>query len=46
MTGSSVGQEMLDNWDTRVKDFVKVFPHDYKRVLMERAEAANEAEAA
>jgi glutamate synthase (NADPH/NADH) len=42
-TGSSVGQEMLDNWDTRVGQFVKVMPHDYKRVLEERAAAAAEA---
>lgn len=44
-TGSSVGQGMLDNWDTRVTQFVKVMPHDYKRVLLER-EAAAKAEAA
>jgi len=42
-TGSSVGAEMLENWDARCKDFVKVFPHDYKRVLEERARAAEEA---
>ncbi len=36
-TGSTIGQDMLENWDSRVKDFVKVMPHDYKRVLMERA---------
>lgn len=44
-TGSTVGQGMLDNWDERVKSFVKVMPHDYKRVLMERA-AAEEKKAA
>jgi len=43
VTGSSVGQEMLDNWDSEVGKFVKVFPHDYKRVLMERAAQAAEA---
>jgi len=43
MTGSSVGQDMLDNWDTRVGKFVKVMPHDYKRVLLERAGHAAEA---
>jgi glutamate synthase domain-containing protein 3 len=42
-TGSSVGQEMLENWDETCKKFVKVFPHDYKRVLGERAAAAEEA---
>ena len=46
MTGSSVGREMLDNWDLHVGQFVKVFPHDYKRVLLERAAAAKEAAAA
>lgn len=40
VTGSSVGQAMLDNWDERVKHFVKVMPHDYKRVLEERAARA------
>jgi glutamate synthase domain-containing protein 3 len=45
-TGSDVGQAMLDNWDQRVSQFVKVMPHDYKRVLQERAEAAKAAEAA
>jgi glutamate synthase domain-containing protein 3 len=38
-TGSTLGQEMLDNWDIRVSQFVKVFPHDYKRVLLERKAA-------
>jgi glutamate synthase (NADH) len=44
-TGSTLGQEMLDEWETRVDKFVKVFPHDFKRVLLERkaAEAAVEA---
>ena len=41
-TGSSVGQAMLENWDESCKNFVKVFPHDYKRVLEERAARANE----
>jgi glutamate synthase domain-containing protein 3 len=45
-TGSSVGQEMLENWDETCKKFVKVFPHDYKRVLGERAAAARDAELA
>jgi glutamate synthase domain-containing protein 2/glutamate synthase domain-containing protein 1/glutamate synthase domain-containing protein 3 len=46
MTGSSVGQSMLENWDSVVKNFVKVMPHDYKRVLEEQAAAAKAAEAA
>merc|ERR1712196_202563 len=45
-TGSSLGSEMLENWESRYKDFVKVYPHDYKRVVEERAAAAAAAEAA
>jgi glutamate synthase domain-containing protein 3 len=45
-TGSTLGQEMLENWDQRSKHFVKVFPLDYKRILLERAEAENEKEQA
>jgi len=45
-TGSSVGQSMLENWDEKVKQFVKVMPHDYKRVLAERAAAAEKSKAA
>jgi glutamate synthase domain-containing protein 3 len=44
-TGSALGKEMLDDWDNRRDKFVKVMPHDYKRVLMERA-ARESAEAA
>ena len=42
-TGSGVGAKMLENWDATCKDFVKVYPHDYKRVVEERAAAAAEA---
>lgn len=35
-TGSSVAKEVLDNWETSLKQFVKVMPTDYKRVLNER----------
>eukprot|EP00554_Chaetoceros_debilis_P004475 CAMPEP_0194095948 /NCGR_PEP_ID=MMETSP0149-20130528/57088_1 /TAXON_ID=122233 /ORGANISM="Chaetoceros debilis, Strain MM31A-1" /LENGTH=1583 /DNA_ID=CAMNT_0038781909 /DNA_START=182 /DNA_END=4931 /DNA_ORIENTATION=+ len=42
-TGSTVGQNMLEDWDNAAKNFVKVMPHDYKRVLEERAAAAAEA---
>jgi hypothetical protein len=41
-TGSAVGQDMLANWDEKCKHFVKVFPHDLKRVLGERDAAAKE----
>ncbi|MDX1491060.1 MAG: glutamate synthase large subunit [Pseudohongiellaceae bacterium] len=36
-TDSPVAKEILDNWDIAVKEFVKVMPTDYKRVLAERA---------
>ncbi|MGA9119019.1 MAG: glutamate synthase large subunit, partial [Bacteroidota bacterium] len=32
-TGSALGQRILDQWATVGPQFVKVFPHDYKRVL-------------
>ncbi|MBP5655081.1 MAG: glutamate synthase large subunit [Clostridiales bacterium] len=32
-TGSSVGQEILDNIDEYVTHFKKVIPHDYKRMI-------------
>ena len=28
-----------DDWDAMLPKFVKVMPHDYKRILMERAAA-------
>jgi glutamate synthase (NADPH/NADH) large chain/glutamate synthase (ferredoxin) len=34
-TGSSVAADILDDWEGRVGEFVKVFPTDYKRVLAE-----------
>jgi glutamate synthase (NADPH/NADH) large chain len=34
-TGSTVAKAALDNWDETVKQFVKVMPTDYKRVLQE-----------
>lgn len=39
-TGSTVAQQILDNWDQAVQQFVKVMPSDYKRVLAEMAEMA------
>jgi glutamate synthase (NADPH/NADH) len=34
-TKSNVGQMILENWPTCVNHFVKVLPHDYRRVLEE-----------
>ncbi len=43
-TGSPVGQRVLDEFDTLVSRFVKVFPEDYRRVL-EQLGAEEEAAA-
>lgn len=45
-TGSAVGSAMLADWDTAVRSFVKVFPHEYRRALDEAAKlnAAKKAE--
>mmetsp|Transcript_7127 Transcript_7127/g.20756 ORF Transcript_7127/g.20756 Transcript_7127/m.20756 type:complete len:1627 (+) Transcript_7127:71-4951(+) len=41
-TGSPVAAALLADWSGSVGKFVKVFPHDYKRVLRERAAAEAE----
>jgi glutamate synthase domain-containing protein 3 len=38
-TDSPRGQWILSNWDAMLPKFVKVFPHEYKRVLREQATA-------
>ena len=40
ITGSTVAESILNNWDESLKEFVKVMPTDYKRVLEERKQAA------
>ena len=37
-TGSEVAKAVLDNWSASVKQFIKVMPTDYKRVLEEMAQ--------
>ncbi len=32
-TGSALGKRILGNWTETLRHFVKVFPHEYKRVL-------------
>ncbi len=39
-TGSTVQNFLLDDLDNQLKNFVKVFPRDYKRVLVERKVSA------
>ena len=33
--GSRRARDILENWDTSLKKFVKVFPHEYRRALAE-----------
>lgn len=35
-TGSDVAKAILDNWETEKAKFVKVFPRDYKKILMKK----------
>jgi glutamate synthase (ferredoxin) len=39
LTGSTRASDVLARWDTMVPKFVKVIPHDYKRVLEALAQA-------
>ncbi|MES1217495.1 MAG: hypothetical protein ABUT20_18445, partial [Bacteroidota bacterium] len=34
-TGSTVAKFVLDDFENQLKNFVKVFPRDYKKVLLE-----------
>ena len=38
-TDSAVGQRILSEWENELKNFVKVMPRDFKRVLVAIAEA-------
>jgi len=38
-TDSAVGQRILSDWENELKNFVKVMPRDFKRVLVAIAEA-------
>ena len=38
-SGSDRARRVLDDWDEALPNFVKVMPHDLKRVLRERQEA-------
>ena len=45
-TGSVNAKRVIENWDAMLPKFVKVMPHDYKRVLEERRVAQEAASAA
>ena len=36
-TNSNVAQSILSDFDNQIKNFVKVFPKDYKKVLEQKA---------
>jgi glutamate synthase domain-containing protein 3 len=38
-TGSERARNILENWETALPHFVKVFPTEYKRVLKKMSEA-------
>jgi glutamate synthase domain-containing protein 2/glutamate synthase domain-containing protein 1/glutamate synthase domain-containing protein 3 len=44
-TGSPLGKRMLANWSETVQHFVKVMPHEYKRIL-EKRKAAGKSDSA
>ena len=39
-TGSSVAKFILSDLDNQLKHFIKVFPRDYKKVLLSKQKAA------
>ena len=43
LTGSTVAQELLTQWNETRSQFVKVMPRDYKRVLQAEATARAES---
>ncbi|MCH9037870.1 MAG: glutamate synthase large subunit [Chloroflexi bacterium] len=45
-TGSLNAKRVIENWDEMLPKFVKVMPHDYKRVLEERKRSQEAATAA
>ena len=44
-TGSKVAAEVLEGWPEILRQFIKVMPSDYKRVLQERKRHDEEMEA-
>ena len=35
-TASPRGKWILENWDSMLEKFIKIFPHEYKRVLKQK----------
>ena len=43
-TQSPKAEWVLENWERMLRQFVKVFPHEYKRVLREQAATQEKAQ--
>ena len=43
-TGSAIAKAILNNWKFSLKSFVKVFPHEYKRALIDMGSHSNRQE--
>ena len=39
LTGSPRAKRILENWNSMLPKFVKVFPHEFKRVLTQERSA-------
>ena len=42
-TRSTVAKKVLDEWESTLPKFIKVFPRDYRRVLEERKRKEEES---
>jgi glutamate synthase (ferredoxin) len=43
LTGSAIGERVLDNWSFTLRQFVAVMPRDFKRVKAAEARARSES---
>jgi glutamate synthase domain-containing protein 3 len=44
LTGSTVAEKILNEWEAMLPKFIKVFPTDYRRVLEERKKKQEQLE--
>jgi glutamate synthase (NADPH/NADH) large chain len=42
-TGSTVAQFVLDDFENQLKNFIKVFPKDYKKALKDKVQVKEKA---
>ena len=43
-TGSEIAQDVLDNFEIKIQEFIKVFPYEYQRALKDLEDEAKVAE--